>query len=151
MSRYKSRGTVCHSLSTSDKKATDTSTTDDKVGDKTNETIIEKVIFFPSSEYSIKSQNKEYAIFFSDPSSDPLSDQSSVRSRKFDSEKGLGIVLSVARALTSYNDAPGITAAGSSILLAAKNQTRVEIEVEFPCEDDRKTELYLVGITIPAK
>ena len=119
MSRGKSIGTIRYSFSPGDGE------------------VAEKVIFIPTEDYSVKYNGKDYAIFISDDNgSEP--DDIHGQLKIYQPEKHIGIDVHVLSDLVPDT---------SVILQAAKDQARVEIEVET----DSTIGLKLVGLTIPAK
>lgn len=116
MARYKSIGTLHYSLSLVDGKT------------------MPKTIFTPSADYSLKHNGKDYAIFVS---GDLQTGNLGGQLIEYNPKKHKGIDLSVGSNLLPH--AP-------FALLAAKDQIRVEIEVE----NNDASGLQLVGLTVPA-
>lgn len=117
MSRYRSIGTLRYSLSTDDGR----------------ETV--KVIFIPTEDYSVKYNGKSFAILVTD---DSVAGDLDGQLKEYKPEKHIGIDLHVGSDLALIV---------SAVLQAAKDQTRVEIEIE----SDKAYGFSLVGLTIPAK
>ena len=92
--------------------------------------IVEGITFVPEDNWSVKHRGKSYAIF--------ISNEPEALAIKYKPEKQRGIDLPIAADLT---------ARALSALHAAKEQVRVEIEVEA----DGTSGLKLVGLTVPAK